>query len=168
MMQAIEEFCQSDIDISTAEEDVYQREEIYRNSKTLKIKQRRPAVYTVHCKYCGFLITYGNFMRHVSEKFYIVLDKEVLRRLDQKELLTKKKRIIDGWDKRCKAHGLECGHDWGSIFIYKECEILALSQAGTKVFDIGNDKFTDCRKWNDLPFAIDEMTDEDIELYKSQ
>lgn len=76
MMQAIEEFCQFDIDISTAEEDIYQREEKDRNSKTLKIKQRRTAEYTVHCKYCGFLISHGNFMRQVREKFYIVLDKK--------------------------------------------------------------------------------------------
>ncbi|XP_052070238.1 antiviral innate immune response receptor RIG-I-like [Mytilus californianus] len=166
MTKAIEEFCQFDIDISTAEQDIYQREEIERNSKTLKIKQRRPALYSVHCKYCGFLITHGNFMRHVNEKFYIVLDKEVLRRVDQKELPKKRKRIIDGWDKRCKAHGLECGHDWGSIFIYQECEILALSQENTKVFDIGNDKFIDCRRWNDIPFTIDEMSDVDMDLYK--
>ncbi|CAC5409074.1 DDX58 [Mytilus coruscus] len=150
------------------EKDIYQMEEMDRNSKILKKKQRRQALFRVHCKYCGVLITHGTFMRHINEKFFVVCDKGILSRVEQRELPKKKMRIIDGCHKRFKAFGLECGHDWGSIFIYQECELLVLSQEGTKVFDIGNNKFTDCRKWNDLPFTIDEMSDEDIVSYKSQ
>ncbi|CAC5409073.1 DDX58 [Mytilus coruscus] len=168
MTKAIKEVSELDIDISNAEKDIYQMEEMDRNSKILKKKQRRQALFRVHCKNCGVLITNGNFMRHINEKFFVVCDKGILRRVEQRELPKKKMRIIDGCQKRLKAFGLECGHDWGSIFIYKECQFLVLSQEGTKVFDIGNYKFTDCRKWNDLPFAIDEMSDEDIVLYKSQ
>ncbi|XP_071130636.1 antiviral innate immune response receptor RIG-I-like [Mytilus edulis] len=168
MMKAIKDVCELDIDIANAEKDVYQMEEMERNSKIMKKKQRRQALFRVHCRYCGVLITQNTFMRHINEKFFVVCDKGILQRVDQRELPKKQRKMIfDGFHKRFKAFGLECGHDWGSIFIYKECEILALSQAGTKVFDIGNDKFIDCRKWNDLPFTIDEMTDEDIELYKS-
>ncbi|VDI55306.1 Hypothetical predicted protein, partial [Mytilus galloprovincialis] len=168
MMKAIKEVCQLDIDISNAEQEIYETEERDRNSKILKKKQRRHALFRVHCKYCGVVISHGNFMRHINEKFFVVCDKEVLRRVEQRELPKKKMRIIDGCHKRFKAFGVECGHDWGSIFIYKECEFLVLSQEGTKVFDIGNDKFTDGQKWNDLQFKIDAMTHEDIELYKSQ
>ncbi|XP_052070218.1 antiviral innate immune response receptor RIG-I-like isoform X5 [Mytilus californianus] len=167
MTKAIKEVCELDIDISNAEKDIYQMEEMDRNSKILKKKQRRQALFRVHCKYCGVFMTHGTFMRHINEKFFVVCDKGILRRVEQRELPKKKMRIIDGCQKRFKAFGLECGHDWGSIFIYQECELLVLSQEGTKVFDIENNKFTDCRRWNDLPFTIDEMSDEDIELYKS-
>ncbi|CAG2250142.1 DDX58 [Mytilus edulis] len=169
MTKAIKDVCELDIDIANAEKDVYQMEEMERNSKIMKKNQRRQALFRVHCKYCGVVISDGTFMRHINETFFVVCDKGILQRIEQRDLPKKKRRmIIDGFHKRFKAFGLECGHDWGSIFIYRECEFLALSQAGTKVFDIGNDKFTDCQKWNDLPFVIDEMTDEDIELYKSQ
>ncbi|CAC5401441.1 DDX58 [Mytilus coruscus] len=168
MMKAIEEVFQNDIDISIKEKHIYEKEEMERNTKILKNKQRRQALYSVLCTECGVVITHGNSMRHIKGKFYVVCDNTILKRVKQEDLPEKKIKTIDGCLKRYKAIGNdnECGHEWGSIFIYQKCELVALSQDCIKFLDIEKDKTIKC-KWSNLPFTLEELSKEDIITYKS-
>lgn len=170
MMKAIEEVIQNDIDICTTEEQIYEKEEMDRNTKILKNSQRRQALYSVRCRQCRVVITQGHYIRHVNEKFYVVCDKEILKRVKRTDLPEKKMKTIDGYYKRFKATGNddECGHEWGSIFIYQKCELVALSQDCIKFFDIKNGQYINCSKWSKLPFTLEELSKEDIKTYQSE
>lgn len=105
-------------------------------------------------------------MRYVNKKFYFVCDKQVLAKVVRRPISTKKQITIDGFQKLETAYGLECRHNWGSIFKYKESKFLALAQDYVKIFDCQAGKFIDCRKGSDLVFKIEEMADDDLQSYK--
>lgn len=165
MAQALEEISNQNIakDIAIAEKNIFETEQIERLAVKLKKKK---GYFSVHCKYCGVVITDGNLMRHVNKKFYFVCDKQVLARVDRRPISTWKQTTIDGFQKLEKAYGLECRHHWGSILMYKASEFLALAQNDVKIFDRQTGKFIDCRKWSDLVFNIEQMSDDDLESYK--
>ncbi|CAC5418804.1 DDX58 [Mytilus coruscus] len=165
MAQAIEEISKLNIvsDIAIAEKSIFETEEIERMAAKNK---KRKGLFSVHCKYCGVVITDGNLMRHVNKKWYIVCDKEVLTRVDRITIPTKKQKEFDGFRMLEKAYGSECGHNWDSIFMYKESEFIALAQDYVKIFDRQAGKFIDCRKWSNLVFKIKHMSDDDLQNYK--
>lgn len=167
MTQAIDEVSKLYItrDIAIAEKMVYDIEEIERRSANMKLGQKRRGLFTINCKYCGVVITDGDLMRQVNEKLFLVCDRSMLARVDRRQIPKKKQREFDGCKKLGKAYGLECGHNWGSIIIYKECEFVALSQDYVKIFDRQADSFINGEKWYDLKFKIEEISDEDFMNY---
>lgn len=169
MTQAIDEISKLNItrDIAVAEKMIYEIEEIERRTANMKLNQKRKGLFTINCKYCGVVITDGDSMRQVNEKLFLVCDKSILARVDRRQIPKKKQREFDGIKKLGKAYGLECGHNWGSIVIYNECEFVALSQDYIKIFDCQADSFINCEKWYDLKFKIEEISDEDFMNYNS-
>ncbi|CAC5397214.1 DDX58 [Mytilus coruscus] len=170
MVQAIQEVSLLNIarDITIAEKNIYETEEIERRTERIKTSEKQIGLFSVNCKYCGVIITDGNRMRTVNERMFFVCDKTILGRVDKRSIAKKKQREFDGCKKQGKAYGLECGHNWGSIIIYKECDFVALSQDYIKIFDRQSNKFIDCDKWCDLKFKIEEMSDDDFISYNTQ
>ncbi|VDI64067.1 interferon-induced helicase C domain-containing protein 1 [Mytilus galloprovincialis] len=167
MTQAIDEVSKLNItrDIAIAEKLIYEKEESERRKQQMKMSKKRNGVFSVKCKYCGVLITDDNLLRHVNEKMFIVCDNTILTRIRRVPFPKKKQTEFDGCKKLDKVFGLQCQHRWGSIIIYKECEFVALSQDYIKVFDPQTDSFIDCEKWCDLPFKIQELTNDDFINY---
>ncbi|XP_063444871.1 antiviral innate immune response receptor RIG-I-like [Mytilus trossulus] len=167
MTQAIDEVSKLNItrDIAIAEKKIYEIEEIERRTANMKLNKKRKGLFTINCKYCGVVIIDGDSMRQVNEKLFLVCDRSMLARVDRRQIPKKKQREFDGCKKLGKAFGLECGHNWGSIVIYNECEFVALSQDYIKIFDCQADSFINCEKWYDLKFRIEEISDEDFMNY---
>ncbi|XP_063446937.1 antiviral innate immune response receptor RIG-I-like [Mytilus trossulus] len=167
MTQAIDQVSKLNMtkDIAIAEKMVYEIEEIERKRANMRLNQKIKGLFTINCKYCGVFITDGDSMRQVNEKLFLVCDRSMLARVDMRQIPKKKQREFDGIKKLGKAYGLECGHNWGSIVIYNECEFVALSQHYMKIFDRQADSFINCEKWNDLKFKIEEISDEDFMNY---
>lgn len=162
MALVLEEISNQNIarDIAIAEKNIFETEKIERKFK------KRKGYFSVHCKYCGVVITDSNLMRHVKKLFYFVCDKQVLARVVRGPTSRPILLNIYGFIKLATAYGLECRHNWGSIIMYKESEFLALAQDSVKIFDRQAGKFIDCRKWSDLVFEIEQMSDDDLQSYK--
>ncbi|CAG2223445.1 DDX58 [Mytilus edulis] len=151
MTQAIDEVSKLNItrDIAVAEKMIYEIEEIERRTANMKLNQKER----------GFLLSIVNTVA-LSLPMAIQCDK-----VDRRQIPKKKQREFDGIKKLGKAYGLECGHNWGSIVIYNECEFVALSQDYIKIFDRQADSFINCEKWYDLKFKIEEISDDDFMNY---
>lgn len=164
MAQAIEDISKLNIAyyIAIAEKNIFETEEDER--KAVKIVKRK-GLYSVYCKYCGVLITHGNQMRHVNKKMYLVCDKQVLDRIFRRHISKVKQKTIDGFREIEKADGLKCRHNWGSIFRYRETEFLSLAKEHVIILDRQTGESIDCRKWSDLVFKIEHMSDDDFLNY---
>ncbi|VDI82244.1 endoribonuclease Dicer [Mytilus galloprovincialis] len=170
MGHAIEEVSKLNIarDIAIAEKNIYEMEELERETARIKISQKTTGLFTVNCKYCGVVITDGGLMRHVNERMFFVCDNTMLARVDKRPIAKKKQKEFDGFKKQGKAYGIECRHNWGSIIIYKEREFVALSQDYIQIFDCEAGKFINCKKWCDLKFKIEAMSNDDFMSYNTQ
>lgn len=170
MTQAIEKVAKLDIqrDIAIAERNIYEYEELERQTTKLKISRQRYGIFSINCKICGKEIVDGALIRHVNKKLYIVCDKAIFDKIERKPITLKKIKTFDGCQKREKVHGLKCGHNWGSIVIYKTCEFVSLSQDYITFFDRQTNKVVICKKWADLVFVIPELSDDDLYQYNTE
>lgn len=169
MKHAIEEVSKLNIarDIAIAEKNTYEMEELERRTAKIKLNQKTNGLFTVNCRNCGVVITDGDQMRHVNGKMFLVCDNTILSRVDKRPL-KKKQKEFDGFKKQGKAYGIECRHNWGSIFFYKEREFVALSQDYVQIFDRQAGEFLDFEKWCDLKFKIEAMSNDDLMSYNTQ
>lgn len=170
MTQAIERVAKLDIerDIAIAEKRIYEYEEMERQTAQLKISRQIQGIFSINCKICGVEIVDGALIRHVNKRLYIVCDKAIFARIERKDITKKKIKTFDGCQKREKVHGLLCGHNWGSIIIYKECEFVSLSQDYITFFDRQTMKAVICKKWADLVFVIPEFSNDDLYQYNAE
>ena len=170
MTQAIEKVAKLDIarDIAIAERNVYDYEELNRQTAKMKISRQREGKFSIKCKMCGNEIVDGALIRHVNKRLYIVCDKAIFAKIERKPVAKKKMRTFDGCQKREKVHGLHCGHNWGSIVIYQECEFVSLSQDYITFFDRQTLKPVICKKWADLEFVIPELSNDDLYQYNTE
>ena len=170
MTQAIEKVAKLDIarDIAIAERNVYEYEELDRQAAKMKISRKREGIFFIKCGVCGKEIVDGALIRHVNKKLYIVSDKAIFEKIERKPVIKKKIKTFDGCQKREKVHGLLCGHNWGSIIIYKECEFVSLSQDYITFFDRQTMKAVICKKWADLVFVIPELSTDDFYQYNTE
>lgn len=165
MKQAIESVTEQDLirQITLAERCVYDTEEAERKMKKMKISKKKRGEFTIKCKCCGLLIIKGDLVRHIKNKHYIICCKDILERITRKTTERKEKKF-DGVQKQDKVYG-ECQHNWGSILIFRKLEFVSLSQDYIKFFDVKKDEFLDCKKWSDLTFMINEISENDITEY---
>ena len=170
MTQAIEKVAKLEIarDIAIAERNIYESEELERQETKLKISSQRKGLFSIKCKGCKREIVDGAFIRHVNKKLYIVCDKAIFEKIERKPATKKNIKTFDGCQKREKVHGLQCGDNWGSIVIYKECEFVSLSQDYITFFDRQTMKAVICKKWADLVFFIPELSNDDFYQYNTQ
>lgn len=169
MTKAVDELSSLDLtrDLALAEKTLYEAEMFERRTAMLKDSQKRQGLFLIYCKSCSEIIADGGSMRHVNNKMYLVCDKQILSKVKETPLPLKKQKKFDGCLKQGKAHGLACGHNWGTIMIYQENKFVALSQDYIKIFDKEKNTFLDCEKWCGLKFRIDPITHEDIVNYNS-
>ena len=170
MTQAIEKVAKLDIarDIAIAERIVYDYEELDRQAAKRKISRQIKGIFSINCKMCGKEIVDGALIRHVNKRLYIVCDKAIFAKIERKPVAKKKMRIFDGCQKCEKVHGLQCGHNWGSIVKYQDCEFVSLSQDYITFFDRQTMKPVICKKWSDLEFVIPELSNEDLYKYNTE
>jgi hypothetical protein len=170
MTQAIEKVAKLDIarDIAIAERNVYDYEELNRQTAKMKISRQREGKFSIKCKMCGNEIVDGALIRHINNTLYIVCDKAIFAKIERKPATMKKMRTFDGCQIREKVLGLQCGHNWGSIVIYQECEFVSLSQYYINFFDRQTLKPVICKKWSDLEFVIPELSNEDLYKYNTE
>jgi hypothetical protein len=117
---------------------------------------------------CGNEIVDGALIRHINNTLYIVCDKAIFAKIERKPVTMKKMRTFDGCQIREKVLGLQCGHNWGSIVIYQECEFVSLSQYYINFLDRQTMKPVICKKWSDLEFVIPELSNEDLYKYNTE
>ena len=170
MTQAIEKVSKLDIarDIAIADRNVYEYEELERQTAKMKISRQRKGIFSINCKYCGTEIVDGGLIRHVNKKLYIVCDKAIFAKIERKPVSKKNMKKFDGCQKLEKALGLQCGHNWGSIVIYQECEFVSLSQDYITFFDRQTKEHVVCKKWADLEFVIPELSNDDLFQYNTE
>jgi hypothetical protein len=82
-----------------------------------------------------------------------------------KRIPTKRVEKFDAIKKIEKAYGSECGHHWGSILVYQDCKLLALSQDCINIFDAFSHNIVKCKKWSEFPYQIDELSDYELSEY---
>jgi hypothetical protein len=165
MKQAIKSVIEQDLvrQVTLTERHVYDTEEAERKMMKMKISKKKRGKFTINCRCCGLEIIEGDLVRHIKGKHYIICCKDILARITRQTTETKKKKF-DGVQKQDKVYG-ECQHNWGSILIFHKLEFVSLSQDYIKFFDVKRDEFLDCRKWSDLTFMIDEISENDITEY---
>ena len=170
MTQAIEKVAKLDIarDIAIAERNVYDNEKLDRQAAKMKISLKRKGKFSINCTSCGNQIVDGDLIRHVNKSLYIVCDSAIFAKIERKPVIKNKIKTFDGCQKREKVHGLQCGHNWGSIIIYKECEFVTLSQYNITFFDRQTKKPVICKKWADLVFFIPELSTDDLYQYNEK
>jgi hypothetical protein len=88
----------------------------------------------------------------------------VLKTIRREEM---KKVLIDDFKLTDRVLGA-CGHEWGRILIYSDCEFIGLAQKRIKIFNVEKKTFLNIRKWQEVKFKINELTDEEVAEYKSQ
>ena len=166
MKQAIKSVTKQDLvrQITLDERHVYDTEEAERKMMKMKISKKKRGEFTINCKCCGLIIIEGDLVRHIKRKHHIICCKDILARITRKTTERKKKKF-DGVQKQDKVYGRECQHNWGSILIFHKLEFVSLSQDYIKFFDVKRDEFLDCRKWSDLTFMINEISENDITEY---
>ena len=78
-----------------------------------------------------------------------------------------KKVLLDDFKLTDRVWGA-CGHEWGHILIYSDCEFICLAQKRIKIFNVEKKTFLNISKWQEVKFKINELTDEEVTEYKSQ
>jgi hypothetical protein len=165
MKKAIEHVVDLDLSrhIAVAEKSLYDEEEKDRKLAEMRLNGKGEGWFSINCRFCGFFITDGKFLRHINRKSYIVYDKTIFGKIER--IPTKRVEKFDAIKKIEKAFGSECGHRWGSILVYRDCKLLALSQDCINIFDAFSRNIVKCKKWSEFPYEIDELSDYEFSEY---
>ena len=164
MKLAIEKVMNFDLTghIAIAEKSLYQSEVTNRWLEKMKSDGQRKGNFSVHCKFCGKHVTDGQYMRHIKKKNYVTFDPNIFTRVKRVPARLKK---FDTIKRTEKVSGRICGHDWGSILVYEECDFVALSKNNVNFFENFTKSLLKFKKWSEFPFAIDELSDDEIMKY---
>lgn len=165
MKKAIEHVIDLDLSkhIAIAERSIYEEEENDRQLAEMRLNRQVKGLFSINCRLCGLLITDGKFLRHINRKTYIVHDPTIFERI--KRIPTERVQKFDAMKKIEKALGSKCGHRWGSILVYQQCKLLALSKECINFFDTSSNNRVKCKKWSEFPYKIDELSDYEFSEY---
>jgi hypothetical protein len=165
MKKAIEHVGDRDLSrhIAVAEKSLHVEEENDRKLAEMRLNRQGKGLFSINCRLCGITITDGKFLRHINRKTYIVYDKTIFGKI--KRIPTERVKKFDAMKQIEKAYGSECGHHWGSILVYQECKLLALSKDCINFFDAFSRNIVKCKKWSEFPYEIDELSDYEFSEY---
>ncbi|XP_052071608.1 antiviral innate immune response receptor RIG-I-like isoform X2 [Mytilus californianus] len=168
MKNAIEQVIDLDLTahIAIAERGIYASEVQGRLLQQRQADSKTTGAFTVNCKFCGKPVTDGQFIRHIKRKIFIVYDKTILTRIRREPL--KKITKFDTIKKTERVFGNICGHSWGVILVYQQCDFLAISKDKVNFFDKYSKDLVKFKKWPEFPYRIDEVSDEEVQRYLSQ
>lgn len=154
--------------IEMSERIIYQREEQERQQLKTNYNSEKKGQFYINCASCGKFIVDGQYIRRIKKTHVIVCDKEIFGKITRK---TRNPRPIDIIKITDKVHGcFPCGHDWGSIFIYKDCEFVSLSQDNKTIVNKETKEPLPFKKWSDvhMEFPLDDITDNELIEYQSK
>ncbi|XP_063403919.1 interferon-induced helicase C domain-containing protein 1-like [Mytilus trossulus] len=154
--------------IEMSERIIYQREEQERLQLKTNFNSEKKGQFYINCASCGKFIVDGQYIRRIKKTHVIVCDKEIFDKITRKP---RNPRPIDNIKITDKVHGcFPCGHDWGSIFIYKDCEFVSLSQDNKTIVNKETKEPFPFQKWSDvhMEFPLDDITDNELIEYQSK
>lgn len=150
--------------IHRAEEKLYKYEEIKRRTCVESKQDKIEAEFEVICRKCDQTIVPGHKIRILKGQHHLIFDLSVSQTIIRTEM---KEVPVDDFKLTEKVFG-PCGHEWGRILIYNDCEFICLAQKRIKIFDVEKKKILVISKWQEVKFKIKQLTDEDVTEYKSQ
>ncbi|CAG2188946.1 unnamed protein product [Mytilus edulis] len=145
---------------------------IYASEVQGRLLQQRQAdsktigAFTVNCKFCGKPVADGQFIRNIKRKHTIIFDKTILTRIRREPF--KKITKFDTIKKTERVFGNICGHNWGVILVYQQCDFVAISKDKVNFFDKFSKDLVKFKKWPEFPYRIDDVSDEEVQRYLSQ
>jgi hypothetical protein len=162
MKEAIKQVIDLDLTkhISIAEKDLYDAEENDRWITKMTINRQEKGSFSVHSKSCVCTITDSQFLRHIKNKYYIVYDKTIFKKI--KSVPLEKANNFDSVRQTARVFEIKHGHQWGSILVYQKCKFVALAKDRINLFD-SSPKIINFKKWSEID--IDELTDDEISTY---
>jgi hypothetical protein len=150
--------------IHKKEEQLYKCEESEQR-KSIESKQDKiEGEFEVNCRKCDKTIVPGHKIRILKGQHHLIIDLSVLKTIRRKEM---KNVLLDDFKLTDRVLGA-CGHEWGHILIYSDCEFICLAQKRIKIFNVEKKTFLNISKWQEVKFKINELTDEEVTEYKSQ
>lgn len=167
MKQAIDEVIMLHLDdaIATAERSLYAAEEHERMIQTLRSDTTRKGEFLINCKLCGKPVSDGIYLRHIKKKQYIILDVSILKRMSYKPV--ERIKSFDAMKKTAHVSG-PCRHSWGIILQFEKCYFYTMSKDKVNFFHKNSKEQIKFKKWDEFPFFVDKLSDEEIQMYLSQ
>ncbi|CAG2233525.1 IFIH1 [Mytilus edulis] len=168
MKNAIEQVIELDLTahIAIAERGIYASEVQGRLLQQRQADSKTIGAFTVNCKFCGKPVADGQFIRNIKRKHTIIFDKTILTRIRREPF--KKITKFDTIKKTERVFGNICGHNWGVILVYQQCDFVAISKDKVNFFDKFSKDLVKFKKWPEFPYRIDEVSDEEVQRYLSQ
>lgn len=150
--------------IHKKEEQLYKCEESERRKSVKSQQDKIEGEFEVSCRKCDKTIVPGHKIRILKGQHHLIFDHSVLNTIRRKKM---KEVPLDDFKLADKVFGA-CGHEWGHILIYNDCEFICLAQKRIKIFDVEKETPLNISKWQEVKFKIKHLTDEDVTEYKSQ
>lgn len=170
MELAIEDVLTEDVrqKIATSERNIYEMEEQTRQRLKTNHNSEKKGKFYIKCALCGTFIVDGQYVRRIKKKHCIVCDKEIFRKIERRRRNTSDP--YDVVEKTDKVYGFACGHNWGSILIYQECEFVSLSQKYMAIVNKETGAPKRFKKWSEvhIEFPLDDITDTELIEYRSK
>lgn len=110
---------------------LYLSEEVARKNARDTINNKIAELFKVHCRKCPKEIVDGNNLKILKDAHHVVFDHSIFNRITRQH---KEHKSYDNIELTDKVLG-ECGHEWGRIHVYKDCELVVLAQKSIKVYD---------------------------------
>ncbi|CAC5377971.1 IFIH1 [Mytilus coruscus] len=170
MELAINEVLKEDVrlKIAISERNIYQMEEQERQRLKTNSNSEKKGKFYINCALCGKFIVDGQYIRRIKKAHCIICDVEIFDKIDRRP--TKKSQTFDAIKKTDKVFGFLCGHNWGSILIYQECEFVSLSQDYMTIVNKETGEPLRFKKWSEvhMEFPLDDITDNELIEYRSK
>ncbi|VDI14638.1 ATP-dependent RNA helicase DDX58 [Mytilus galloprovincialis] len=142
---------------------LFQSEEVERKKALESSKNKVVEQFKVTCRKCSKDIVKGQNLRILKGSLHVVFDNSIFGRIKRepiKHIVTEDIKLTD------KVIG-DCGHEWGHLNVYNECELVVLAQKSIKVFNVAKQVSVNVKKWKDVPYKIDTVDDDDILAFKA-
>ncbi|XP_052088244.1 ATP-dependent RNA helicase DHX58-like [Mytilus californianus] len=149
--------------INRGEQLLFQSEDVERKKALETRKHKVVAQFKVNCRKCSKEIVDGHNLRILKSSLHVVFDNSIYGRITRKPIthvVTEDIKLTD------KVSG-ECGHEWGHINLYNDCELVVLAQKHIKVYNVAKQGFINIKKWKDVPYKIETVDDDDILAFRA-
>ncbi|XP_063405227.1 ATP-dependent RNA helicase DHX58-like isoform X2 [Mytilus trossulus] len=132
--------------------------------KALEIsKNKIVEQFKVSCRKCSKNIVEGHNLKILKGSLHVVFDNSIFGRISRKPI---KHVVTEDIQLTDRVFG-ECGHEWGHLNVYNDCELVVLGQKYIKVFNVAKQVAVNVKKWKDVPYKIDTIDDDDILAFKA-
>ncbi|CAC5370896.1 DDX58 [Mytilus coruscus] len=149
--------------INKSEQLLFQSEEVERKKALESSKNKVVAKFKVNCRKCSKDIVEGHNLRILKGSLHVVFDNSIFGRITRKpikHIVTEDIKLTD------KVFG-ECGHEWGHINVYNDCELVVLAQKYIKVYNVAKQVPINIKKWKDVPYKIESVDNDDILAFRA-